>query len=133
LFLVTAFEGVPLGAALGTLILEGLFDMFTTATFFVGLSALVSIPWDIRQWGYVFLVLTSVLAGALALLRWQQNRIIGLVFDPDSCESKQCLENGLKSCFAALGVFARADTLRAALGWSVFLWAVRAAVYQVGS
>lgn len=133
--LVARQASLPLGGVLATVVLERVFDLLAVL-FLLGVATLlVPVTDEVRQWG-VFVVAFGIALGAsVGFARWQQRRMLQwwryaagwlprFLADP--------LDHFVRGFLQALEVLDRPRTFLAVVVWTLYLWAVIAAVNTLG-
>jgi hypothetical protein len=133
--LVSRRQRVPLSEILATIVLERIFDMFTVV-FLFGLSALlVPVSAQVQQWGVRLTVLALLIGGGVALVRWQEQRMLALartVLRVLPVGPRDAIDHFLEGFITALEVLDRPSTFLLAFAWSLYLWMVIALVWALG-
>ncbi len=133
--LVSRRGAVPLSAALASILLERVFDMFTVLLLF-GLSAL-AVPYsaEVRQAGQLLTLTAVVVGSAIALIWWQERLALRIVRGiclrlPPRLGGP--IEGFVKGFIKALEILQSPSAFARALAWSIYLWFVIASIYTLG-
>lgn len=124
-------EGLPMSGVIATVVLERVFDLFTVLLLFGIAVSFVAVSDQVRAWGYRTTVFAGLVGGVVVLLRWQEARMLAIaraVLQWAPAVARQPAEHFLEGFVRALGVLDSPITFLRALGWSLFMWAVIAAV-----
>lgn len=133
--LLTRQAQLPLGGVLATVVLERVFDL-VAVLFLAGVATLlVPINEEVRGWGVLVVGFGVALAAATGIARWQERRVWQwwnyvakwlpqLLADP--------LGHFVRGFLQALEVLDRPRAFLALIIWTLYLWAVIAAVNTLG-
>lgn len=133
--LLSRREQEPLGGVLATIVLERIFDMMMVLLLF-GLSfLLVPVSPAVRQWGLLLAVVAVGIGCSVGVVRWQEARTLRLLswlVDRLPAAAGHHLDHFVRGFVRALAVLDSPLTFLAAIGWSLYLWAVIASTYFWG-
>jgi uncharacterized protein (TIRG00374 family) len=133
--LLSRKENEPISGVLATVVLERIFDMFTILFLFGVAASLVSVSEQVRQWGYRLFALAVIIAGMVALVRWQEGlalRLLQAVLRPLPARLAEPVGHFFRGFVQALEILDSPLTFVQLLGWSLYLWIVITGVYLLG-
>lgn len=133
--LVSRRERLPLSGLLASILLERIFDMFTILFLFGVAALLVPMSAQVQQSGGVLTAIALAVAGAVILVRWQEQLALRIIRRACSVLPGRAGSGiyGFATGFVkALEILDSPRAFLLAFAWSLYLWLVIASIYLIG-
>jgi uncharacterized protein (TIRG00374 family) len=134
-YLLGRQASVSVSAALASVVLERLFDMFLVFCFFLGVTFVVPVPEAMRRAGYALAAVAAVALGTVvALLRRRELALRRLrpLFAVLPQRIRPAAEHLLESFLTGLAGVGDGRTILVLLAYSLYLWLVVACTFACG-